>query len=66
MTEAAPANDTPGSFDLEQARAALTSSSTTARIAQLRGVDEKLSQNGKLACTLSELGSEEGRRKGSS
>ncbi|KAH6617568.1 armadillo-type protein [Chaetomium tenue] len=43
MTEAA-ANDTPGSFDLEQARAALTSSSTTARIAQLRGVDEKLSQ----------------------
>ncbi|KAH6842283.1 armadillo-type protein [Chaetomium sp. MPI-CAGE-AT-0009] len=43
MTEAG-ANDTPGSFDLEQAKAALTSSSTTTRIAELRGVDEKLSQ----------------------
>jgi hypothetical protein len=43
MTEAAP-NGTPGSFDLEQARAALTSSSTNARIAQLRAIDEKISQ----------------------
>ncbi|KAL2172369.1 hypothetical protein VTG60DRAFT_6208 [Thermothelomyces hinnuleus] len=42
MTEVA-ANDTPGSFDLEQAKAALTSSSTTARIAQLRGIDESIS-----------------------
>jgi hypothetical protein len=52
MIEAAAANDTPGRFDLEHARAALTSSSTTARIAQLRGVDEKLSQKGKWARTL--------------
>lgn len=42
MTEAA-ANSTPGSFDLEHAKAALTSSSTNARIAQLRGIDEKIS-----------------------
>ncbi|KAL2145629.1 hypothetical protein VTI28DRAFT_6687 [Corynascus sepedonium] len=42
MTEVA-ANETPGSFDLAQAKAALTSSSTTARIAQLRGVEEKIS-----------------------
>lgn len=48
MTEVA-ANETPGSFDLAQAKAALTSSSTTARIAQLRGVEEKISHKGKLA-----------------
>lgn len=42
MTEEA-ANGTAGSLDLEQAKAALTSSSTTARIAQLRSVDEKIS-----------------------
>ncbi|KAK4154050.1 hypothetical protein C8A00DRAFT_33156 [Chaetomidium leptoderma] len=42
MTEAAPTG-TPGSFDLEPAKAALTSSSTIARIAQLRGIDEKIS-----------------------
>jgi hypothetical protein len=49
MTEAA-ANGTPGSFDLEQARAALTSSSTNARIAQLRAIDEKISQKCELPC----------------
>ncbi|KAK3305172.1 armadillo-type protein [Chaetomium strumarium] len=43
MTEAA-INGTSGSFDLEQAKAALTSSSTSARIAQLRAIDDKLSQ----------------------
>ncbi|KAL2132761.1 hypothetical protein VTI74DRAFT_3416 [Chaetomium olivicolor] len=43
MTETA-ANGAPASLDLDQARAALTSSSTTARIAQLRGIDEKISQ----------------------
>ncbi|AEO64735.1 translational activator GCN1 [Thermothielavioides terrestris NRRL 8126] len=45
MAEAA-ANGTPGSveLDLAQASAALTSSSTPARIAQLRAIDEKLSQ----------------------
>jgi hypothetical protein len=42
MTEAA-ANGTAGSLDLDQARAALTSSSTNARIAQLRAIDEKIS-----------------------
>jgi hypothetical protein len=47
MAEAA-ANGTPGSveLDLAQATAALTSSSTSARIAQLRAIDEKLSQKG--------------------
>jgi hypothetical protein len=47
MTEAAEAAvaGTAGSFDLEQARAALTSSSTIARIAQLRTIDEKISHN---------------------
>ncbi|KAK4442659.1 translational activator GCN1 [Podospora aff. communis PSN243] len=42
MTEAA-VDSTPGGLDLKQAKAALTSSSTTARIAQLRTIDEKLS-----------------------
>ena len=50
MTEAAANSTTPGSFDLEQARAALTSSSTKARIAQLRGVDEKISHKGECGC----------------
>ncbi|KAH6613600.1 armadillo-type protein [Chaetomium sp. MPI-SDFR-AT-0129] len=41
MTE--PANDgAVGGFDLDQARIALTSSSTATRIAQLRGIDEKI------------------------
>ncbi len=43
MTETAAASGPSGSLDLDQARAALTSSSTTARIAQLRGIDEKIS-----------------------
>ncbi len=43
MTEAAAASGPSGSLDLDQARAALTSSSTTARLAQLRGIDEKIS-----------------------
>ncbi|KAL2017946.1 hypothetical protein VTK56DRAFT_1538 [Thermocarpiscus australiensis] len=43
MTEAA-APGASGSLDLEQAKAALTSSSTAARIAQLRAIDEKISQ----------------------
>ncbi|KAK0644362.1 armadillo-type protein [Cercophora newfieldiana] len=42
MTEAA-ADSAPGGLDLKQAKAALTSSSTTARTAQLRTIDEKLS-----------------------
>jgi hypothetical protein len=49
MTEAA-ANSTPGSFDLGHAKAALASSSTNARIAQLRGIDEKISHKCEPAC----------------
>ncbi|KAK4098377.1 ARM repeat-containing protein [Parathielavia hyrcaniae] len=44
MTEAAVTNGTSVDFDLEQARAALTSSSTNARLSQLRAVDERISQ----------------------
>lgn len=48
MTEATvDGTPTPGGLDLEQAKAALTSSSTIARIAQLRGIDEKISHKGK-------------------
>ncbi|KAL2265030.1 hypothetical protein VTJ83DRAFT_7540 [Remersonia thermophila] len=43
MTAEATASDSPGSFDFEQAKAALTSSSTNARISQLRGLDDKIS-----------------------
>ncbi|KAL2261667.1 hypothetical protein VTK26DRAFT_3659 [Humicola hyalothermophila] len=44
MTEAA-VSVTASSFDLEQVRVALASSSTATRIAQLRSIDEKLSQD---------------------
>ncbi|KAJ4411345.1 translational activator of GCN4 [Neurospora sp. IMI 360204] len=37
-------NNAPADFDLVAAKAALTSSSTTARISQLRSIEEKLSQ----------------------
>jgi hypothetical protein len=49
MSEVPTTNGTPATedFDLRAARSALFSSSTTARIAQLRLIDEKLSQNGK-------------------
>lgn len=47
MTE--PASDgAVGSFDLEEARIALTSSSTATRIAQLRGIDEKITHKGEV------------------
>lgn len=58
MTEAAAVNGSPDSVDLDLAlvRPALTSSSTSARIAQLRVIDEKLSQKGELRCTRGSLG----------
>ena len=37
-------DNAPANFDLVAAKAALTSSSTTARISQLRHIEEKLSQ----------------------
>lgn len=37
-------SNAPADFDLVAAKAALTSSSTTARISQLRSIEEKLSQ----------------------
>ncbi|KAL1837900.1 hypothetical protein VTJ49DRAFT_3267 [Mycothermus thermophilus] len=43
MTAEAAASNSSGSFDFEQAKAALTSSSTNARTAQLRGLDDKIS-----------------------
>lgn len=46
MTEAAPDGGAPEGFDLAAAKLALSSSSTSIRIAQLRSVEEKLSQNG--------------------
>ncbi|KAK0708587.1 armadillo-type protein [Lasiosphaeris hirsuta] len=42
MTEVAP-NGAAGAFDFKEAKAALTSSSTSARTTQLRTIDEKLS-----------------------
>jgi len=51
MTEAA-AHGSPGALDLDQTRAALASSSTTARIAQLRGVDEKIVHKCGWPCSL--------------
>lgn len=41
---ASPAANNAPDFDLVAAKAALTSSSTTARISQLRHVEEKISQ----------------------
>lgn len=55
MTEQVAANDTAPALDLKAAKAALTSSSTASRIAQLRAVDDKLSQKGKSTHTLSAL-----------
>ncbi|KAL2115355.1 hypothetical protein VTJ04DRAFT_9610 [Mycothermus thermophilus] len=43
MTAEAIPSDSSGSFDFEQAKAALTSSSTNARTAQLRSLDDKIS-----------------------
>lgn len=37
-------NNAPADFHLVAAKAALTSSSTTARISQLRSIEEKISQ----------------------
>jgi hypothetical protein len=45
MTEVAVNGAAPG-LDLKATKAALTSSSTSSRIASLRAVDDKLSQNG--------------------
>lgn len=39
-------NGTVPALDLKATKAALTSSSTSSRIAQLRAVDDKISQNG--------------------
>lgn len=46
MTEVAAVNGTAPALDLKATKAALTSSSTASRIAQLRAVDDKISQNG--------------------
>jgi hypothetical protein len=48
MTEA-PVNATSDNLDLGEARRVLTSSSTAARIAQLRAIDEKISQKSERA-----------------
>jgi hypothetical protein len=48
MTAEAIPSDSSGSFDFEQAKAALTSSSTNARTAQLRSLDDKISHQCKL------------------
>lgn len=45
MTEVA-VNGAAPALDLKATKAALTSSSTSSRIASLRAVDDKLSQNG--------------------
>ena len=46
MTEVVANGASTGNFDVELAKRVLTSSSTSARIALLRVVDDKLSQNG--------------------
>lgn len=47
MTDQVAADGTAPTLDLKAAKAALTSSSTSSRIAQLRVVDDKLSQKGR-------------------
>lgn len=46
MTEAAVNGIVAGDLDMKAAKLALSSSSTATRIAQLRTLEEKLSQNG--------------------
>lgn len=52
---ASTANNAPADFDLVAAKAALTSSSTSARISQLRSIEEKLSQKCKRGLHLWQL-----------
>lgn len=58
MSEQADLNGAAPAFDLVAAKAALVSSSTSSRIAQLRTVCEKISQKGMYVCTVlaSDLG----------
>lgn len=46
MTDQIETNGTAPALDLKATKAALTSSSTSSRIAQLRAVDDKISHNG--------------------
>lgn len=46
MTDQVETNGTTPALDLKAAKAALTSSSTASRIAQLRAVDDKISHKG--------------------
>lgn len=48
-------SNAPADFDLVAAKAALTSSSTSARISQLRSIEEKLSQKGERELHLWQL-----------
>lgn len=51
MSEQVDVNGAAPALDLKATKAALTSSSTSSRIAQLRAVDDKISQKG--ICALS-------------
>lgn len=54
MSEAAANANAGPPLDPKEVKAALTSSSTSARIAQLRTIDEKLSHKGRFQASLVE------------